>query len=217
MHEVDPDLAEQMGYGTNREIYLSPEDIVGIASGLGVDLIVRGYITRTTYLQPPANDFDEWFDRIFDIDNSKEVIQIAYYMYDGSTGEMLWNGTSDVRDRAGFPLFGSHGWRIMNFTPGNRHHDFPMDWEMLMEAHPWRNHHGGGHHNQGRNMEYMHEYDFHNPDWLNPYRNGWHDEYYRAHARWESQYYGGEPYRFEGILRGYQYLNNKTQPGYSQY
>ena len=54
------------------------------------------------------------------------------------------------------------------------------------------------------------------PDWLNPYRYGWHDQYQRSELRFDNEPVGHESDRFDTVMINYNGIRNHSYRGHDR-
>lgn len=198
-------LGDQYARWTQPQVYLTGEDIRNLAQMLGADCVVRGFINEyavTTDVDADARTFLPPFLGLLNPDR-RATVQVAYYMYDGFTGGMIWNGTVEIRKDAEWPVFNSEC-ELLRMVENEAVWDMTWrvipSWEQLMWGHrEWIPHHmwklWDGMEREPWFME--------RPDWLNPMRHGWHEEYERGDLCPEFEPSETEPYKYQGVTHNY--------------
>jgi hypothetical protein len=195
---------------------VAPNDIKALAESLGADCIIRGFVQEFALDEDVDADLRTLFPPFLGLFNPdvRLTFEVAYYIYDGATGELVWNGTFSMRHDEEWPMFNSKqeavaraevdavSWFVDKTIP---------NWMDLVMAHPewvpfnnWYEMRDG----HGRMFEQ-------HPDWLNPYRNGWHGDYDRSGWRLDMH----EPVmnnphrrlRYDGLTHYYQGLHTWRQ------
>jgi hypothetical protein len=190
-----PGLAEQRMDNVQSNIWLSREDIIHIAQTLEADCIVRGFVNEYAVSRDIDADWRTFVPPFLGLINPdrRVTMEVAYYLYDGASGELVWNGIVEITNDANWPMFTSDAELIEDTEQGMAEqvsgHVLPH-WMDVMMCHPdwvpfpmWNEGFDGcmgmG---MGRGMGMGMGYQ-ERPDWLNPYRMGWHDEYLRDDAK----------------------------------
>jgi len=202
--EVVPGLGDQYDQSTGRVYYVSKEDIQAMAEALGADCVIRGFI----YEYSVSSDIDaDWrtfvppFLGLLNPDR-RAVIEVAYYLYDGHSGELIWNGAVEVRDDANWPLFESESellWDVEHEAVWQMTGRILPNWADLVWAHPnWVP------------FEMWDEFDeddwngyMHRPGWVNPLRDGWHESYERHDIRWDDEFVENPGIRYRDLTHSY--------------
>jgi len=183
---VVPGLARQelgtSGAATN--YFMVKDDIMAVAETLGADCVIRGFITDfnlTKEVDANWRTFIPPFIGLLD-PQRRVTIRVSYYLYDGKTGDLVWNGSSDVRGVNNWPMFESERDLIVSTeqqaVTGVTSRILP-NWEDLVWEHPEWVPFEMWYENGGEGMEGYREL----PDWVNPLRRGWHEEYDRSGMR----------------------------------
>jgi len=202
--EAVPGLNDQYDRSTGRTYYVSPDDIRKIAEELGADCVVRGFIYEysvTRDMDPDWRTFMPPFLGLINPDR-RAVIEVAYYLYDGPTGEMVWNGSVEVRDDANWPLFESEGellWDVEHEAVWQMTGRILPNWADLVWGHPnWVP------------FEMWHDFDgeewdgyMQRPGWVNPLRDGWHESYERSDVRWQDEFVETPEIRYRDLTHSY--------------
>lgn len=160
--------------------WLSREDIMSIAEVLEADCVVRGYINEYAVSRDIDGDWRTFVPPFLGLLNPdrRVTMEVAYYLYDGNSGELVWNGTVDIQNDTNWPMFTSDAELIQDTEDmaawQMTGHVLP-GWMNIVRGHPewipfrmW-----------DRGCEGRMGMEFNRPDWLNPMRMGWHEEYYR--------------------------------------
>jgi hypothetical protein len=107
--ETIPELRTHQKAALDEEssFFFSPEDIVNVSTMLGADCIVRGYVQEYAVETAVDSDFRTFFPPFLGLlkPEHRAFIEVAYYVYDGKSGQMIWNGTIDAQNFAEWPLF----------------------------------------------------------------------------------------------------------------
>jgi hypothetical protein len=203
--QVVEGLGAQYSHWTQPQAYLSREDIRALGERLGADCVVRGFINEfavTTDVDADARTLIPPFLGLLNPDR-RATVQVAYYMYDGFTGEMIWNGTVEVRKDAEWPVFNSENEllrRVENQAVWGMTSRVLPSWEQLILGHPdWIPPHMWALIEGAREKGWMRE----RPDWLNPFRHGWHEEYHRGSFCPEFEPSETQPYKYLGVTHNY--------------
>jgi len=164
--------------GTQSTSFLMAEDIVRLAELFRADAVIRGFVNEYAIADDIEADWRTFIPPFLGLLNPdrRVTIEIVYYLYDGHTGELIWNETVSMQKNTDWPLFNSDEELIRdierNVVLGATESMVP-NWQGMMMDHPewmpfemWEN--GGWP---------MGDMDVFRPDWLNPHRTGWHDEY----------------------------------------
>ncbi len=179
-------------YGIDKTYYIPGELIQEIASELGADAVIRGYVNEYAVSRDIDADWRTFLPPFLGLINPdrRVTMQVAYYLYNGETGDLVWNGTTESRDDAAWPLFESQSellYDVESEVVWEMTDRILPSWEHLCGSHPdwlpmgmWADHGPG------------HDKWVYRPDWLNPYRHGWHDEYERASIRWNTHTWVGD-------------------------
>jgi hypothetical protein len=183
--EAVPGLGDQVSDISSVNTWLSRDNIVAIGEALEADCIVRGYINEYAVSRDIDCDWRTFVPPFLGLLNPdrRVTMQIAYYLYDAHSGELVWNGTVDIQNDTNWPMFTSDtelihetediaAWQMTE-------HVLPH-WMDIVGGHPeWIPYQMWERSCEGPMM--MEENQ--RPDWLNPMRMGWHEEYQRSEAR----------------------------------
>ena len=184
--EMVPGLADQRLGNYQAQVWLSRENIIQIAEVMEADCVIRGFVNEYSVSRDIDADWRTFVPPFLGLLNPdrRVTMEVAYYLYDGHSGEMIWNGTVDIQNDTNWPLFTSD----MELINDSEHaaawqmtgHVLP-NWGNMVMGHPdwipfrmWHEDFDGCMMDMGPMMR---------PDWVNPYRMGWHDEYYRDDAK----------------------------------
>ncbi len=203
--EVVPGLQDQYERAQEYVGYLSPDDIRKIAVELGADCVVRGYINEfalSTDIDADWRTFVPPFLGLINPDR-RAMLEVAYYLYDGPSGELIWNGSVEVSEDYNWPLFESES-ELINETEhevvwGMTDRVLPNWWDLVMDHPEWMP------------PDMWHEFDegmwgecMYRPDWLNPMRDGWHECHRRHDWRMDGEpVEEGRRLRFRRITHHY--------------
>ncbi len=174
-----PGLQEQeielLGVGTS---FVTPEDIIILAAMFDADVVIRGFVHEFAVTDDVDADWRTFIPPFLGLWNPdrRATMEVSYYMYCGHEGNMIWNTTIESQKNADWPLFNGEDellravehevvWEATDM--------FLPNWMDVVCEHPqwvpfemWEG---------GCDSHMM--MDVYRPDWLNPYRDGWHDEY----------------------------------------
>jgi hypothetical protein len=213
--EMVAGLQEQYDYCTSTgSEYLGREDIQAISGALGADAVIRGFIYEFAVTRDIDADWRTLVPPFLGLINPdrRATVEVAYYLYDGPSGELIWNGAVDVRDDAAWPLFESERELLRDVEHqaawGAAEHILP-NWMDLIQAHPqW--------------VPYEMWYEFGDeawegesrfPNWINPMREGWHRAYHRHGWRFEMQPVEEPlPTRYRELTDSYYHLRQYEAP-----
>jgi len=209
--ETIPGLADH--YRADFPAYqnLTVEEVSELASMLGADAIIRGVITDFQSHRQVDGDLRSIIPPFIGLwaPEQKVKLMVAFYLYDGPSGEMVWNSAVEVKN--------SSGWAFnpdARTTARSAEKQAVMEvvgrivpgWDCLIMAHPgWMPHEmwfGEGRRWERRMID--------RPDWINPFRRGWHDEYYRGDWRLPGKPYEGDVYRYRGLGPRYNAMMDDT-------
>jgi hypothetical protein len=168
--------------------YLTREDYVLIGEMLEADCIVRGFVNEYAVTSDIDADWRTFIPPFLGLINPdrRVTMEVAYYLYDAHSGEMIWNGTVDIQNDANWPMFTSDRELIRKSEQmaalQMTEHVLP-GWHRLLTSHPawvpfqaW----------DDPCWDYGDRWD-QPPNWLNPMRMGWHDTYERNELRFENE------------------------------
>jgi hypothetical protein len=186
-----PGLAEQRMDNNQANIWLSREDIIHLAATLEADCIVRGFVNEYAVSRDIDADWRTFVPPFLGLINPdrRVTMEVAYYLYDGASGELVWNGTVDIQNDTNWPMFTSDA-ELIEQTEEDMAgqvtgHVLPQ-WMDVGMCHPdwvpfpmWQEGFDGC---MGEGMGMMGRPE-ERPDWVNPYRMGWHNEYLRDDAK----------------------------------
>ncbi|MCX6646500.1 MAG: hypothetical protein NTY09_09105 [bacterium] len=208
-----PGLAEQRMDNNQTNIWLSREDIIYIAQTLEADCVVRGFVNEYAVSRDIDADWRTFIPPFLGLLNPdrRVTMEVAYYLYDGASGELIWNGTVDIQNDANWPMFTSDA-ELIEQTEGDMAgqvtgHVLPQ-WMDIAMCHPdwvpfpmWQEGFDGCMGGMGMGMGRPEE----RPDWVNPYRMGWHNEYLRDDAKVDIEPVENPPARpwFRDLDRSY--------------
>jgi hypothetical protein len=87
--------------------FLSAADIVKIATELDADCIIRGFVQEYAIEKSVHADLRTFLPPFIGLisPEHRSYIEVSYYIYDGKSGQMVWNGTMHAEDIADWPLF----------------------------------------------------------------------------------------------------------------
>ncbi len=184
--ESIPGLERQRLAGSGFDDYPDREDIQAVAAILGADCIIRGFVNEFAVSRDVDADWRTFIPPFLGLINPdrRTRIEVAYYLYDGHSGEMIWNGTIELTRDCNWPMFTSER-ELIDDT------EHEVVWEMTSRVIPnwmdliWS-------HPEWVPFEMWYEYDefmddgpMMHPGWLNPMRRGWHDKYERHDCRFD--------------------------------
>jgi hypothetical protein len=208
--ESVPGLADQYMLNTQSLPYLTADDIKGLASSVGAQAVMRGFIVERIMDKTVEADLRTLLPPFIGLfaPEQRITLSVSFYLYNGETGELIWNGSSEIRDSSGWDLTSNEAsmtrlaekQAVLNavgrIVPG---------WDYLIETHPgWMPPEFWG--EGGRWGEGMID----RPDWLNPHRYGWHDEYYQGDWSLNVEPSDTVPYRYQGLLPHYNGIVERT-------
>jgi len=174
---VVPGLDDQASrVSTDGSRFLKPEDIVNLAGIFNADAVVRGFVNEYAI----AKDIDaDWrtlippFLGLFNPDK-RITMEVSYYLYDGQTGQLLWNDTVEMQRNSDWPIFNSDDELLRGVehdVVASAANSMLPNWQDMVWEHPewvpfemWEGMGPG-------------EMGMYAPDWVNPNRDGWHEEY----------------------------------------
>jgi len=166
--------ATQVVTGGSR--FLKSEDIVNLAGMFAADAVVRGFVNEYAITKDIDADWRTLIPPFLGLLNpdKRVTIEISYYLYDGHSGQLLWNDTVEMQKNSDWPIFNSDDELLRGVE-----HDVILsatdsilpNWQDMVWGHPewvpfemW----------EGMSPGEMGRYA---PDWVNPNRDGWHEEY----------------------------------------
>ena len=99
---------------------LSREQLVMLGERLGADVIIRGSISEYGMQSKTEAHFRTFIPPFLGLWNKEKegMIQIAVYMYDAYTGDLIWAAFEDVEKAPDFPMF-STDFEIMSSAEGD--------------------------------------------------------------------------------------------------
>jgi len=185
MDQVDG-LEEQRyaSFGGETGYSVSPTDIQAISEALGSDCVIRGFVHEFALDEDIDADWRTFIPPFLGFFNPdvRLTVEVAYYIYDGHSGDMIWNGTVRVRHDEEWPIFNSESEVVSRIEMDIAHWFVDRtvpNWMDLVMVHPnwvpfemWYE------------MDEMEPFVQH-PDWLNPLRHGWHNNYDRSEWRFD--------------------------------
>ncbi len=186
----------------------APADIAAMAEILGADAVIRGFVNEYAVSDDIDADWRTFIPPFLGLINpdNRVAINVAYHIYDGPSGEMVWNGTADIIRDSNWQLFYSETEMLRNTE--NEAALWMTDqvlpnWMDIVMAHPgWVP------------FEMWYEFDERGcdrgyyPDWVNPYRQGWHDWYNRS--EWRDPDFVEHPYEhslYGEVSKSYDSMN----------
>jgi hypothetical protein len=202
--DVVPGLRDQYDRSTGQLYYLTREDIQKISEALGADCVVRGFVYEYSVDRDIDADWRTFVPPFLGLINPdrRAVIEVAYYLYDGPSGEMIWNGSVEVRDDANWPLFESEGellYGVEHEAVSQMTGRILPNWADLVWAHPnWVPFEMWNEFDRQEYMGYMHR-----PGWVNPLREGWHESYQRNDIRWNQEFVESPDIRYNDLTHSY--------------
>jgi hypothetical protein len=210
---------------THSDYWLAGQDVINLATMLGCDAVIRGYVQEYAVDKDIDADLRTFIPPFLGLisPERRAIIEVAFYLYDGKTGEMVWNGTVNSIDIASWPLFQRDNELMQNNENGvawGMTGRVTPDWEDLVMNHPewmpedtWfqlqgmmgegEMEEGMG---EGRGVGMHHGMMWERPvrpDWLNPMRYGWHSQYHRSPMRFDNEVVRMEPYKYDNLFHNY--------------
>ena len=186
--EAVPGLQSHYDSAAGALYYVSPDDIQLLGEVLGADCVIRGFVHEFAVTRDIDADWRTFVPPFLGLLNPdrRATIEVAYYMYDGSSGDMIWNGTVEVRDDANWPLFESESellWGLEHDAVWQMTGRVLPNWMELVSAHPEWVPYDMWCEFEGEPWDDCDRF----PGWLNPMRDGWHECYERHEMRWDEE------------------------------
>ena len=214
-YEMVPGLREQLnGQSGSTAFVPNPINIQKLAKDLGADCLIRGFISEFTVGRHVSQDLRTFLPPFLGLINPdrRAKVMVMYYLYDGKTGQIIWNGAVSVCDKQGWPLF-TEEIDLINRSRNDAVYGLTgrivPSWESLVMGHPgWGGPWGAGYSGWENGA-------VNPPDWVNPMRQGWHWEYERSRIRGSGPYMG-HPYKFEYIIPSYHRFERPTDKNSSK-
>jgi hypothetical protein len=126
---------------TQSDYWLAKQDVINLATMLGCDAVIRGYVQEYAVDKNIDADLRTFLPPFLGLisPERRAIIEVAFYLYDGKTGEMVWNGTVNSIDIASWPLFQRDNELMQNNENGvawGMTGRVTPDWEDLVMNHP---------------------------------------------------------------------------------
>lgn len=184
---------------------VNTEDIVELAGELGADAVIRGFVTDYDSHRVIEGDLRTWFPPFIGLlsPERKTTMTVSFYLYDGTTGGLIWNGSIESLDSSGWDLVSSEETQergLESVIAVMMVERIVPTWEYMVGMHPgWTPMECWGDEDWwGGDRDWTER-----PDWLNPYRQGWHDDYTRQELRWDVEVHDPSPYRYDALQPNY--------------
>ncbi len=184
---------------------LNTEDIMELAGELGADAVIRGFITDYDSHRIIESDFRTWFPPFIGLlsPERKTSMTVSFYLYDGVSGGLIWNGSVESQDSSGWDMVSSEETMergLESVIAAMMVERIVPTWEYMVGMHPgWTPMECWGDEDLwGGDRDWTDR-----PGWLNPFRQGWHDDYERQELRWDVDVHDPSPYRYDSVQPNY--------------